>query len=86
MIGYSLSSWEYFFCVIFLMARKLSICGVFRVQLRFYSAPLEQIGCKGCGKYGYYRIMENRLETTILHWGYIGIMEQKMQTTLVCWG
>ena len=30
--------------------------------------------------------MENKMETTIVHWGYIGIMENKMETTIVHWG
>ena len=32
------------------------------------------------------RIMEKRMETTIVYWGYIGIMEKKMETTIVYWG
>ena len=33
----------------------------------------------------YVRIMEKKLETTIVYWGYIGIMEKKMDT-IVYWG
>ena len=28
-------------------------------------------------------IMDNKLETTIVHWGFIGIMENRMETTIV---
>ena len=31
------------------------------------------------------RVMENKMETTIVYWGYIGIMEKKMETTIVYW-
>ena len=34
----------------------------------------------------YIGIMENKMETTIVHWGNIGIMENKMETTIVHWG
>ena len=34
---------------------------------------------------GYLRIMENKMETTIVKWGYIGRMENKMEATIgVC--
>ena len=32
------------------------------------------------------RIMENKMEATIVNWGYIGIMEKEMETTIVYWG
>ena len=30
--------------------------------------------------WGYMRIMEKKMETTIAYWGYMGIMEKKMET------
>ena len=30
-----------------------------------------------------FRIMENKMETTIVYWGYIGITEKKMETTIM---
>ena len=32
---------------------------------------------------GYYGIMENKMETTIVYLGYYGIMENKTETTIV---
>ena len=40
----------------------------------------------GCVGGCYIRIMENKMETTIVYWGYIGIMEKKMETTIVYCG
>ena len=28
------------------------------------------------------RVMENKMETTIVYWGYMGMMEKKMETTV----
>ena len=33
--------------------------------------------------WGYIGIMENKMETTIVHWGYIGIMKKKRETTMM---
>ena len=32
------------------------------------------------------RIMEKKMETTIVYWGFVGIMENQMETTIVYWG
>ena len=33
--------------------------------------------------WGYLRIMEKNMDTTIVYWGYIGAMEKIMETTIV---
>ena len=46
--------------------------------LRLRQVPRQQASTRG-----YIRIMEKKMETTIVYWGYIGIMDKKMETTTV---
>ena len=36
--------------------------------------------------HGLCKLMEEKMETTIVHWDTIGIIEKKMETAIVYWG